>query len=98
MSDSIKVGDWVEFKLSKEVKTGWVEAISGRFYNISSPELISKGLTGFMVGIKSLSAIAIETHKSDIKDFIELALQTDDKEWFNELALKLKSQEAEKNA
>jgi len=102
--EDVKIGDWIETDFHHdlvqvgfitEVKELEVRIYTVRIGNKKQYQLANTYRNVFYQSIDRLNDIQLT--KENIQDLIDLALITDDKEWFNELSVRLGSAKSIKN-
>lgn len=97
MNPRISDRDWVEYSIGNVKLKGFVEDTGGRIYWFSDPDILVGDGRSLIVDDTEIRVLPLEIHKEDIEAMIDLALQTRDEEWFNELSNRLAKVEKEMN-
>ena len=93
---SIMVGEWITGKaMNGELIQGFIESVDPYFHTVKvtvvesdNHRIIGKTITTLQRNVSLLPNITIRQEEA-IRELIDLALSTNDKEWFDELLPKL---------
>lgn len=88
--EDVKLGDWVETDFKRVIQVGFITDIHNNGVEIyttrigTKQDIVNKFRSVFYQNIDRLNIIKLT--KQNILTMIDLALATDDKEWFNQLS------------
>lgn len=89
MNQMISNRDWVEYSLGDMRLIGFVEDGGEGIYEFNSLDRLMEDRMSLMVHESDIRVLPLDIYKEDIESMIDLALQTSDEDWFNELSVRL---------
>ena len=86
---NIEHGLWAKYELGNEKLFGLVEDAGDGLYWFNTLGRMEKNKRDLLVGEDDITLLGIELCETDVNTLIELALQTNDQEWFEEITLNI---------